>query len=58
MRAELDVAFCGSGFVSRVFREHAEVQGIDLERVYLLYLLFNEGYSLAQPDLMCFHRAR
>jgi RNA polymerase sigma factor (sigma-70 family) len=35
-------------------REHAEVQGIDAERVpgvlHMLYLLFNEGYSSAQPD--------
>lgn len=37
-------------------REHAEVQGIDPERVqgvlHMLYLLFNEGYSSAQPDRM------
>lgn len=35
-------------------REHAEVQSIDRERVHgvlhMLYLLFNEGYSSAQPD--------
>lgn len=35
-------------------REHAEVQGLDPERVpgvlHMLYLLFNEGYSSAQPD--------
>jgi RNA polymerase sigma-70 factor (ECF subfamily) len=35
-------------------REHAEFQGIDQERVqsvlHMLYLLFNEGYSSAQPD--------
>jgi RNA polymerase sigma-70 factor (ECF subfamily) len=35
-------------------REHAEVQSIDPERVlsvlHMLYLLFNEGYSSAQPD--------
>jgi RNA polymerase sigma-70 factor (ECF subfamily) len=35
-------------------REHAEVQRIDPERVHgvlhMLYLLFNEGYSSAQPD--------
>jgi len=35
-------------------REHAEVQCIDPERVHgvlhMLYLLFNEGYSSAQPD--------
>lgn len=35
-------------------REHAEVQGIDPARVHgvlhMLYLLFNEGYSSAQPD--------
>jgi RNA polymerase sigma-70 factor (ECF subfamily) len=35
-------------------REHAEVQGIDPDRVHavlpMLYLLFNEGYSSAQPD--------
>jgi RNA polymerase sigma-70 factor (ECF subfamily) len=35
-------------------REHAEVQSIDPERVHgvlhVLYLLFNEGYSSAQPD--------
>ena len=34
--------------------EHAEVQSIDPERVHsvlhMLYLLFNEGYSSAQPD--------
>src|SRR5512138_3607617 len=34
--------------------ERAEVQGIDQERVHgvlhMLYLLFNEGYSSAQPD--------
>jgi RNA polymerase sigma factor (sigma-70 family) len=33
---------------------HAEIQGIDPERVpsvlHMLYLLFNEGYSSAQPD--------
>jgi RNA polymerase sigma factor (sigma-70 family) len=37
-------------------REHAEVQSIDPERVHsvlhMLYLLFNEGYSSAQPDRM------
>jgi RNA polymerase sigma factor (sigma-70 family) len=37
-------------------REHAEVQGIDPDRVHsvlhVLYLLFNEGYSSAQPDRM------
>lgn len=37
-------------------REHAEVRGIDRERVpgvlQMLYLLFNEGYSSAQPDRM------
>jgi RNA polymerase sigma factor (sigma-70 family) len=35
-------------------REHAEVQSTDPERVHgvlhMLYLLFNEGYSSAQPD--------
>ena len=35
-------------------REHAEVQSIDPERVqavlHMMYLLFNEGYSSAQPD--------
>jgi RNA polymerase sigma-70 factor (ECF subfamily) len=35
-------------------REHAEVQRVDPERVHsvlhMLYLLFNEGYSSAQPD--------
>lgn len=35
-------------------REHAEVQRIDPARVHsvlhMLYLLFNEGYSSAQPD--------
>jgi RNA polymerase sigma factor (sigma-70 family) len=35
-------------------REQAEVQNIDPERVpsvlHMLYLLFNEGYSSAQPD--------
>lgn len=35
-------------------REHAELQSIDAERVHnvlhMLYLLFNEGYSSAQPD--------
>src|SRR5262249_3796727 len=35
-------------------REHAEVQTIEPERVHsvlhMLYLLFNEGYSSAQPD--------
>jgi RNA polymerase sigma-70 factor (ECF subfamily) len=35
-------------------REHAEVQTIERERVesvlHMLYLLFNEGYSSAQPD--------
>jgi len=35
-------------------REHAEVRSIDPERVqgvlHMLYLLFNEGYSSAQPD--------
>jgi RNA polymerase sigma-70 factor (ECF subfamily) len=35
-------------------REQAEVQSIDRERVesvlHMLYLLFNEGYSSAQPD--------
>src|SRR5262245_60580366 len=35
-------------------REHAELQSIDPERVHsvlhMLYLLFNEGYSSAQPD--------
>jgi len=35
-------------------REHAEVQSIDPERVpgvlHMIYLLFNEGYSSAQPD--------
>jgi RNA polymerase sigma factor (sigma-70 family) len=35
-------------------REHAEVQSIDPGRVpsvlHMLYLLFNEGYSSAQPD--------
>jgi RNA polymerase sigma-70 factor (ECF subfamily) len=35
-------------------REHAEVQGLDPARVpgvlHMLYLLFNEGYSSAQPD--------
>jgi RNA polymerase sigma-70 factor (ECF subfamily) len=34
--------------------EHAELQSIDPERVpgvlHMLYLLFNEGYSSAQPD--------
>ena len=35
-------------------REHAEIQSLDPERVHsvlpMLYLLFNEGYSSAQPD--------
>src|SRR5262245_52491878 len=35
-------------------REHAEIQSIDPKRVHgvlhMLYLLFNEGYSSAQPD--------
>jgi RNA polymerase sigma factor (sigma-70 family) len=35
-------------------REHAEVQSIDAERVgsvlHMLYLLFNEGYSSAEPE--------
>jgi RNA polymerase sigma factor (sigma-70 family) len=35
-------------------REHAEVQSIDPQRVqgvlHMVYLLFNEGYSSAQPD--------
>jgi len=35
-------------------REHAEIQSVDPERVHsvlhMLYLLFNEGYSSAQPD--------
>jgi RNA polymerase sigma-70 factor (ECF subfamily) len=35
-------------------REHAELQSLDPERVHgvlhMLYLLFNEGYSSAQPD--------
>jgi RNA polymerase sigma-70 factor (ECF subfamily) len=35
-------------------REHAEIQSIDPARVHavlhVLYLLFNEGYSSAQPD--------
>jgi RNA polymerase sigma factor (sigma-70 family) len=35
-------------------REHAEVQSLAAERVqsvlHMLYLLFNEGYSSAQPD--------
>jgi RNA polymerase sigma-70 factor (ECF subfamily) len=35
-------------------REHAEPRGLDGERVHgvlhMLYLLFNEGYSSAQPD--------
>ena len=35
-------------------REHAEVQSLDPERahgvLHMLYLLFNEGYSSAQPD--------
>jgi RNA polymerase sigma-70 factor (ECF subfamily) len=35
-------------------KEHAEVQSIEAERVesvlHMLYLLFNEGYSSAQPD--------
>jgi RNA polymerase sigma-70 factor (ECF subfamily) len=35
-------------------REHAEIQSIDPARVHsvlhMLYLLFNEGYSSAQPD--------
>src|SRR5262249_45237661 len=35
-------------------KEHAEVQSVDPERVHsvlhMLYLLFNEGYSSAQPD--------
>jgi RNA polymerase sigma factor (sigma-70 family) len=35
-------------------REHAEVQTLDPERVHrvlhMLYLVFNEGYSSAQPD--------
>jgi RNA polymerase sigma-70 factor (ECF subfamily) len=35
-------------------KDHAEMQGIDPERVagvlHMLYLLFNEGYSSAQPD--------
>jgi RNA polymerase sigma factor (sigma-70 family) len=35
-------------------RAHAEVQSLDPERVpsvlHMLYLLFNEGYSSAQPD--------
>ncbi len=34
--------------------EHAEIQSLDPERVpsvlHMLYLLFNEGYSSAQPD--------
>lgn len=34
-------------------KEHAEVQGLDRERLpgvlHMLYLLFNEGYSSAQP---------
>jgi RNA polymerase sigma factor (sigma-70 family) len=37
-------------------REHAEVQGLDPDRLssvlHMLYLLFNEGYSSAQPDRM------
>lgn len=37
-------------------RGHAEVQGLDPDRVpgvlQMLYLLFNEGYSSAQPDRM------
>ena len=37
-----------------LFCEHAEVQSIHQERVHsvlhMLYLLFNEGYSSAQPD--------
>jgi RNA polymerase sigma-70 factor (ECF subfamily) len=35
-------------------RDHAEVQGLDPDRaggvLHMLYLLFNEGYSSAQPD--------
>jgi RNA polymerase sigma-70 factor (ECF subfamily) len=35
-------------------REHAEVESLDPERLpsvlHMLYLLFNEGYSSAQPD--------
>jgi RNA polymerase sigma factor (sigma-70 family) len=35
-------------------REHAELQSLDPERLrsvlHMLYLLFNEGYSSAQPD--------
>lgn len=35
-------------------RDHAELQSIDPERVqgvlHMIYLLFNEGYSSAQPD--------
>jgi RNA polymerase sigma factor (sigma-70 family) len=35
-------------------REHAEVESLDPQRVHsvlhMLYLLFNEGYSSAQPD--------
>jgi RNA polymerase sigma-70 factor (ECF subfamily) len=35
-------------------KEHAEIQSIDRERahsvLHMLYLLFNEGYSSAQPD--------
>jgi RNA polymerase sigma factor (sigma-70 family) len=35
-------------------REHAEVQSLDPQRLpgvlHMLYLLFNEGYSSAQPD--------
>lgn len=35
-------------------REHAEVEALDPERapgvLHMLYLLFNEGYSSAQPD--------
>jgi RNA polymerase sigma factor (sigma-70 family) len=37
-------------------REHAEIQPIDAARLqgvlHMLYLLFNEGYSSAQPDRM------
>lgn len=40
-------------------REHAEVQSIDPRRVHgvlhMLYLLFNEGYSSAQPDRVIRH---
>src|SRR5262249_34471836 len=35
-------------------RDHAEMRGVEPERVHgvlhMLYLLFNEGYSSAQPD--------